>query len=134
MRTRRFSRSRICNNERARAGSTPELASTSAKTRYLAHNQQLLRVDSETVSPLGEKQLEKLVANFESAVPRADVAILSDYGKGVLSETHARCFITAGRAAGKPVYVDPKGHDFRRYYGASLIKPNLRELAEATKM
>ena len=107
---------------------------TSVKTRYLAHNQQLLRVDSETVSPLGEKQLEKLVANFESAVPRADVAILSDYGKGVLSETHARCFITAGRAAGKPVYVDPKGHDFRRYYGASLIKPNLRELAEATKM
>ena len=107
---------------------------TSVKTRYLAHNQQLLRVDSETVNPLEEKQLKKLLANFESAVPRADIAILSDYGKGVLSGNHARCFIAAGRAAGKPVYVDPKGHDCGRYSGASLIKPNLKELAETTKM
>ena len=107
---------------------------TSVKTRYLAHNQQLLRVDSETINPLAEDQRNTLLVTFESAVPRADVAIFSDYGKGILSGSHAGSFIAAGRSAGKPVYVDPKGHDFTRYHGASLIKPNLKELAEATKM
>jgi D-beta-D-heptose 7-phosphate kinase/D-beta-D-heptose 1-phosphate adenosyltransferase len=107
---------------------------TSVKRRYLAHNQQLLRVDSETTTPLAKEHLDHLLATYKSTASGADIAILSDYGKGVLSENHAQPFIAAGREAGKPVYVDPKGHDFTRYRGASLIKPNLKELAEATQM
>ena len=59
---------------------------------------------------------------------------LSDYAKGVLKGSHARELIRVARAAGKPVVVDPKGHDFARYEHATVIKPNLKELAEATGM
>ena len=52
--------------------------------------------------------------------------LLSDYAKGLLSGDHAQRFIRAARSAGKPVIVDPKGRDFRRYDGATLIKPNLK--------
>ena len=60
--------------------------------------------------------------------------ILSDYAKGVLSDDRAARFVAAARKAGKPVFVDPKGRSFSRYQGASLIKPNLLELGEGTKM
>jgi len=109
------------------------LRRTSAKTRYLAHSQQLLRVDSESTSPVGVDVLARLLEAFKSALPEADLVILSDYAKGVLSGGHAAKFIEACRAAGKPVFVDPKGTDFDRYRGAALIKPNLKELAEATR-
>jgi D-beta-D-heptose 7-phosphate kinase/D-beta-D-heptose 1-phosphate adenosyltransferase len=107
---------------------------TSVKTRYLAHSQQLLRVDAESVTVVGQDVLGQLLARFREFLPEAGVVILSDYAKGVLAGTNAQEFITAAVAAGKPVYVDPKGRDFSRYRNASLVKPNLRELAEATHM
>jgi D-beta-D-heptose 7-phosphate kinase/D-beta-D-heptose 1-phosphate adenosyltransferase len=107
---------------------------TSAKTRYLAHSQQLLRVDAESTAAVSDEVLSNLLRAFTAALPDADLVILSDYAKGVLSGTHASKFIEAARAAGKPVFVDPKGTDFARYKGATLIKPNQKELAEATRM
>ena len=105
---------------------------TSVKTRFIAKNQQLLRTDVETAEPLAANSLNGLLADFESALAQANVVLLSDYAKGVLSGNHAAEFIRLANTHGVPVIVDPKGRDFRRYAGANAIKPNLKELAEAT--
>ena len=107
---------------------------TSVKTRYLAHSQQLLRVDTEQTDGVSEEVLARLLAHFEAALADTDMVVLSDYAKGVLSGDRAGRFIAACRAAGKPVLIDPKGSDFGRYRGAAMIKPNLKELGEATRM
>jgi D-beta-D-heptose 7-phosphate kinase / D-beta-D-heptose 1-phosphate adenosyltransferase len=105
---------------------------TPVKTRYLAHGQQLLRADSETAAPVTAETHEKLLAAFSEALPACSIVLLSDYAKGVLNDGYAQEYIAAARTAGKPVVVDPKGRDFTRYRGATLIKPNLYELGEAT--
>ncbi len=105
---------------------------TPVKTRYMAQGQQLLRADSESAHPVSPETAERLLQAFTAALPGCSVVLLSDYAKGVLSGDRARQFIEAARAAGKPAIVDPKGRDFTRYRGATLIKPNLRELGEAT--
>src|SRR5579883_2989474 len=107
---------------------------TSVKTRYLAHQQQMLRVDSETTEPIAEDRFQQLLERFRAALPRCDIVVLSDYAKGVLAGNRAAILIDAARQASKPVFVDPKGQDFSRYRGAALIKPNLEELREASRM
>ena len=67
----------------------------------------------------------------EAAMPKVGAVVLSDYAKGVLTERVIRAVIEAARRHGKPVIVDPKGHDYRVYRGASLITPNAKELAAA---
>ncbi len=107
---------------------------TSVKRRYVAHGQQLLRADLETTEPLSDATLAGLLQAFQDVVGQCSVVYLSDYAKGTLGGERAAEFIRVARAAGKKVIVDPKGNDFTRYRGASLIKPNLKELAEATGM
>lgn len=103
---------------------------TGIKTRYVAQAQQLLRTDAETVAPIGDSAGDAV----RSAADSGDVLVLSDYGKGVLHGGLVGDLIATARAAGRPVVVDPKGRDFRRYRGASVIAPNRKELAEATGM
>jgi D-glycero-beta-D-manno-heptose-7-phosphate kinase len=86
----------------------------------------LLRIDFETEP--GHEVLMSKLADFESRLPKADVVILSDYGKGGL--VHIGQMIKLGRAAGKKVLVDPKGDDYSRYKGAHIVTPNLAELRE----
>ncbi len=107
---------------------------TSVKTRFISGSQQLLRVDNESTHSISEEILNELLAQFEKLVAACDVVILSDYAKGLLKEERAARFIAAARKADRPVFVDPKGRDFGRYRGASLVKPNLQELAEATNL
>ncbi len=107
---------------------------TPVKIRYIAHSQQLLRADHESTDGAGPEVFARLLKNFQEHVAKCSVVFLSDYAKGVLKGPHARELIRVARAAGKPVVVDPKGHDFERYQNATLIKPNLKELAEATGM
>ena len=107
---------------------------TPVKIRYIAHSQQLLRADHETTDGAGPEVFAQLVKNFQEHVTECSVVFLSDYAKGVLKGSHARELIRAARVAGKPVVVDPKGHDFARYQDATVIKPNLKELTEATGM
>ncbi len=108
---------------------------TSVKTRYLAQSQQVLRVDSESTEPAGAAHLAQLLEGFEELLRECDVVILSDYGKGVLTGgDSAQRFIQTARAAGKPVLVDPKGRDFQRYAHSTIVKPNRKELAEATAL
>ncbi len=105
---------------------------TSVKTRYVAHGQQLLRTDSETTAAVSPQTAGDLLAAFRGALPDCSAALICDYAKGVLNGDAAQDFISSARQAGKPVVVDPKGRDFSRYRGATVIKPNLKELGEAT--
>jgi len=99
---------------------------TTVKLRVIARQQQLLRIDFET-APSREVLADKLAA-FRDLLPRYDVVILSDYGKGGL--THIERMIELARAAGKRVLVDPKGDDYSRYRGANVVTPNRAELRE----
>ncbi len=95
---------------------------TITKTRVQSRGQQLIRLDQENVAPLRGDGLVKVL---EKSVAGAGAAILSDYGKGALTEVEA--MIAACRSAGVPSLVDPKGTDFSKYRGASLITPNQTE-------
>jgi D-beta-D-heptose 7-phosphate kinase / D-beta-D-heptose 1-phosphate adenosyltransferase len=106
---------------------------TTVKTRYIAETQQLLRADREHAVPLGEAARGALLAKVREALASCRVVALSDYAKGVFADGLAGEIIAAARAAGRIVVVDPKGTDYSRYRGATLIKPNRRELAEATQ-
>ncbi len=100
--------------------------STTIKLRAIARQQQLLRIDFET-QPSHEVLHAKL-ADFRAKLPDADVVVLSDYGKGGLA--HIAEMIRLARTAGKPVLVDPKGEDYARYSGATLLTPNRSEFRE----
>ncbi len=96
---------------------------TITKLRVLSRNQQLLRLDFEDGFPGFEPAT--LYERFAARLPAADVVVLSDYRKGALRDIER--YIGAARAAGRPVLVDPKGRDFGRYRGATLLTPNLAE-------
>lgn len=100
--------------------------STTVKLRVIGRQQQLLRIDFET-TPSHEVLRAKL-AEFEKLLSDCDVVILSDYGKGGLA--HIAEMIRLARAAGKRVLVDPKGDDYSKYAGATVITPNRSELRE----
>jgi len=99
---------------------------TTQKLRVIARRQQLLRIDMEK-APSTEVLALKL-ADFRAALADCDVVLLSDYGKGGLE--HIGVMIREARNAGKRVLVDPKGDDYARYKGASLLTPNLAELRQ----
>ncbi len=99
---------------------------TTVKLRVIGRQQQLLRIDFET--PPSREVLEDKLDDFESLVDSVDIVILSDYGKGGL--THVSKMIKAAKAHGKRILVDPKGDDFARYRGATLLTPNRGEFRQ----
>ena len=99
---------------------------TTVKLRVIARQQQLLRIDFET-APSHEVLATKL-ADYDRLLANCDVVVLSDYGKGGLA--HISTMIDRARAAGKPVLVDPKGEDWARYRGATIITPNRSEFRQ----
>jgi D-beta-D-heptose 7-phosphate kinase/D-beta-D-heptose 1-phosphate adenosyltransferase len=107
---------------------------TTVKTRYIAATQQMLRADRESVVALGPYVRADFMRLIEQAIADHVVIIVSDYAKGVLADGVAAAIIAAAHAAGKAVVVDPKGTDYTPYRGASVLKPNRRELAQATRM
>jgi D-beta-D-heptose 7-phosphate kinase/D-beta-D-heptose 1-phosphate adenosyltransferase len=107
---------------------------TTIKTRFFASSQQLLRADRETRAPLTDYSRERVLSRTDGLIAGASVVVLSDYGKGVLAEPVVGELIARARAQGKPVIVDPKGTDYSRYRGATLLTPNRKELHEATGM
>ena len=104
---------------------------TTCKMRVVSGLHQIVRVDNESCQRVTGPAEDALLSAIEAAVARCDVAILSDYAKGVCSDRVLRATIEACAAAGKPCLVDPKRRDFTVYRGATIIKPNRRELAEA---
>jgi len=101
---------------------------TTVKLRVIGRQQQLLRIDFETV-PSHEVLATKL-ADYERTLPDFDVVVMSDYGKGGLA--HIERMIELARARGTPVLVDPKGEDFLRYRGATMLTPNRAEFRQVT--
>lgn len=105
---------------------------TTRKTRLLGHNQQIARIDHEDRGPLPDAVAEAVAERAAAAVAEADIAILSDYGKGVVSDRLLAAVFAASAAAGKRVIVDPKRRDLAAYRGADIVTPNRAELTLAT--
>ena len=105
---------------------------TTVKTRFIGASQQLLRADSESQGALSEMARRNLMLRLDGSIEAAEVLVLSDYGKGVLEDGVAAELIAQARAHGKRSVVDPKGRDWQRYRGASVVTPNRTELAEAS--
>jgi rfaE bifunctional protein kinase chain/domain len=103
----------------------PRLATT-VKVRVIGRQQQVVRVDFETAPQ--DEVLAAHLDEYARLLPDCDVVLLSDYGKGGLA--HILRMIELARAAGRPVLVDPKGDDYARYAGATLVTPNRAELRE----
>ncbi len=106
---------------------------TTRKVRYVSehHSTHLMRADWETAEPASAESEAAIIASAEAAMPKVGAVVLSDYAKGTLTERVIRAIIAEARRLGKPVIVDPKGHDYRVYRGATLITPNSKELAAA---
>ena len=100
--------------------------STTVKLRVVGHQQQLLRIDFE--QPPSHEALAAKLDDYERLIDAADVVVLSDYGKGGLE--HVQRMIVLAKEHGKPVLVDPKGWDYSRYRGATLLTPNRAEFRE----
>lgn len=100
--------------------------STTQKLRVVSRKQQLVRIDFER--PPSSEVLASKLAEYKRALDECNLVILSDYGKGGLA--HIAEMIRSARRAGKRVLVDPKGDDYSRYKGASVITPNIAELRE----
>ncbi len=103
----------------------PALATT-VKLRVIGRQQQLLRVDFETAP--SHEVLADTLSEFEASLANCDIVVLSDYGKGGLA--HIERMIAAARRRGRAVLVDPKGEDYERYRGATVLTPNRNELRE----
>lgn len=108
---------------------------TTRKVRFVSEHfsTHLLRADWEVALPLAADTEQQVIDKALAVMPRADIVILSDYAKGVLTGRVIRDIIEAAKAAGKPVVVDPKSSDFSIYRGTTLLTPNRKELAEATR-
>jgi len=104
---------------------------TTVKTRFVANGQQMLRADREMRSVFSDEVEERILRQFSASLRHADVVILSDYAKGVLSEHVTQEAIREARKYGKPLIVDPKAKDLRKYTGATVVKPNRSELQAA---
>lgn len=108
---------------------------TVIKTRFVAHGQQLLRVDEESVRDIDDTSSASILSVLESTLDEGtQVLVCSDYAKGVLTCSILSRAIGAARARGVPVIVDPKARDLARYAGATVITPNAHEAALATSI
>lgn len=104
---------------------------TTTKTRIVARSQQVVRVDEEEDADLDGDEVERLLFSVRNAVAEADALILEDYNKGVLVGRVIEAAMQAARTKGIPIVVDPKYRNFFLYRGATIFKPNRRELEAA---
>jgi D-beta-D-heptose 7-phosphate kinase/D-beta-D-heptose 1-phosphate adenosyltransferase len=110
---------------------TPERPTT-VKTRFVSGGYQLLRLDEEQTGPIGAALEAELLDRYADVLRRADVVVLSDYAKGVLTDAVLASCIALASAAARPVIADPKRSDFAAYRHATVLTPNEAEVACAT--
>ncbi len=104
---------------------------TTTKTRIVARSQQVVRVDEEEDADLEGDEVARLLVAVQEAIAAADALVLEDYNKGVLVPRIIDVAMQTARAKGIPIVVDPKRQNFFLYRGATIFKPNRRELFEA---
>jgi len=107
---------------------------TTLKTRFVGANQQLMRADVESTEALSAQSQAQVLEHITHSGDAIGAVVLSDYGKGVLSDTIIQSVIAKAHAAKILVVIDPKGSDYSRYRGADIITPNKKELMDATAM
>ena len=107
---------------------------TTVKTRVIAHSQQVVRIDHESDAGIDPATEELVFMELKAMIQDADAIVISDYAKGLLTDSLLKRLIALGRETGRPILVDPKGKDYQKYRGATLITPNRREAAEACNL
>jgi D-beta-D-heptose 7-phosphate kinase/D-beta-D-heptose 1-phosphate adenosyltransferase len=105
---------------------------TTKKSRIIASNQQVIRYDDETVENISLASQVALLEALEKELFHFDIILLSDYGKGVLTPTLTRDIIALAKNINRDILVDPKGSDYSKYRGATLLTPNKKEAILAT--
>lgn len=104
---------------------------TTEKVRIISQGQHLLRMDQEEVKDLSHKEEIKILKDVQKSLLSSHVLVLSDYEKGFLTPSLCQALIQKARSASVPILVDPKGRDFSKYRGATVLTPNLHELTLA---
>ena len=104
---------------------------TTCKTRIVARGQQVVRIDREVCNPLPDRTRETLLAAAATALAEVDAVVFEDYDKGTLDSEMTSALIAAAKSRGLPIVVDPKQRNFFGYAGATVFKPNRRELEAA---
>ncbi|TLT08326.1 D-glycero-beta-D-manno-heptose-7-phosphate kinase [Aliarcobacter thereius] len=107
---------------------------TSKKSRLMASNQQVLRYDSESVENINEESSNNILKAISKNIKSYDAIILSDYKKGVLTDSLTQNIIKIANENSIKVLADPKGKDFSKYKGAYTLTPNKKEAIEATNI
>jgi rfaE bifunctional protein kinase chain/domain len=107
---------------------------TTTKTRIVSGQQQIVRLDREGKKPISGALAEKVLATFSTALETVDACVLSDYAKGLLTPSLCHQMVARACSQCKPLVVDPKGADFRKYAGCTVITPNLREVEIAANV
>jgi len=103
---------------------------TITKVRVIGENQQIVRIDFEEIRPLGRKELELVKRHILSLIDEVNCLVISDYGKGMITCELSQFIINQAREKRLPVIVDPKGKDWNKYKGATVVTPNLKELSD----
>ena len=109
-----------------------ETRHTTLKTRVVAHHQQVVRIDKESVEPLKDDTITKLTRHIRTKLTDADAVIIEDYGKGVITPRLLKAIVPLAKRMKKIVAVDPKEEHFSYYRGVSLITPNTQEAEKAS--
>lgn len=106
---------------------------TTVKTRVIVGNHHIVRIDKEDIHNISSELEDSFFARLSVYIQKADIIVLSDYNKGLLTPSLSLKIIKYCQGIGKRTLIDPKGLDYSKYEGAYLIKPNRKELAEAAK-
>ncbi|MAD42376.1 MAG: bifunctional heptose 7-phosphate kinase/heptose 1-phosphate adenyltransferase [Arcobacter sp.] len=107
---------------------------TSKKSRLIASNQQIIRYDQESCEDIEKTSEDKILSALEENISKYEIILLSDYGKGVLTDNLTKNIISLVKSKKKKVIIDPKGSNYDKYKGAYLLTPNKKEASEATSI
>ena len=113
---------------------TQKNRTSSKKSRIIASQQQVVRYDRESSDDIDLESQNTIIETFNKIVKDYEVILLSDYGKGVLTNQLTQSLINIAKKYNKKVLIDPKGIDYLKYKGAYLLTPNKKEASEATKI
>jgi D-beta-D-heptose 7-phosphate kinase/D-beta-D-heptose 1-phosphate adenosyltransferase len=107
---------------------------TTVKTRIVAHNQHVVRIDQEDTHILSKEDEQIVLNKIETIIDEVDIVIISDYAKGLITDNLAKRLITKAKFQQKKILVDPKGKNYSKYKGATLLTPNQKEAVQATNL
>ena len=120
----------LSRQRRIRTALMKTVCPTITKARIIGGKQQIVRVDYEEQPEIPAEARRALKENILACLPEYDLLVISDYGKGLISEELCSFLIRQARKADKKVIVDPKGRDWRKYSGADIVTPNVKELSD----